>query len=209
MSSPVRVSAEKMVDPAKLKQVYYDVSRRLKVSLLVHLLRQEKRGLVMVFCNTRRSVDFLEKNLRANRVDAIAIHGGLSQNKRSKTIELFNGAKAEVLVCTDVAARGLHIEGVSHVYNYEIPKNATDYIHRIGRTARVGKDGKVINLLSDYDHDNFSQVLRDYRDADIERLEMPNVSDAVTVRTEEGARRFPRQTRQNSWQPRRGRAMRR
>jgi len=142
MINPLTVSAEKHVDPSKLKQVYYDVQRNMKLSLLAHLLENERSGLVMVFCNTKRTTDFVTKNLKANKIDAIAIHGGLSQNKRSRTMEAFNDAKAHVLVCTDVAARGLHIENVSHVYNYEIPKNAKDYVHRIGRTARAGEEGK-------------------------------------------------------------------
>ena len=93
----------------------------------------------MVFCNTRRNTDFVVKNLRANKVNATAIHGGLSQNKRTSTIGLFNKAKVSVLVCTDVAARGLHIDNVSHIYNYDLPSDPKDYVHRIGRTARAGE----------------------------------------------------------------------
>lgn len=171
MISPVRVSAEKMVDPDKLKQVYYDIQSNMKLSLLIHLLQQEKSGLVMVFCNTRRATDIVVKNLKTQRFDAIAIHGGYSQSKRTKTISLFNRGKVGVLVCTDVAARGLHIEGVSHVYNYDIPKEPKDYVHRIGRTARAGKDGKVINLLCDYDHDNFSRIMQEFRSFKIEKVE--------------------------------------
>src|SRR3989338_6026049 len=81
-NNPVKVFAENMVDPSKLKQVYYDVPKNMKLSLLVHLLQQEKEGLVMVFCNSRKTTDFVVKSLKSNRIDAIAIHGGLSQNKR-------------------------------------------------------------------------------------------------------------------------------
>ena len=173
MAQPINVSAEKMVDPAKLKQVYYNVLKNMKFSLLVHLLQQENSGLVMVFCNTRRNTEFVEKNLKANKIDAIAIHGGLSQNKRTRTINLFNEAKVGVLVCTDVAARGLHIDNVSHIYNYDLPKVAKDYVHRIGRTARAGESGKVINLLCEYDHDNFSRILNEYRAFSIEKVDKP------------------------------------
>jgi ATP-dependent RNA helicase DeaD len=162
MINPSIVAARNQVDPSKLKQVYYNVERGLKLSLLIHLLKQEKSGLVMVFCNTRKTVDFIVKNIKANRVNAIAIHGGLTQNKRTKTIDMFNNAKVGVLVCTDVAARGLHIENVSHIYNYDIPKDAKDYVHRIGRTARAGEEGKAVNILADIDHDNFSRVMREY-----------------------------------------------
>jgi len=184
MNNPIKISAAKQVDPSKLKQVYFDVSRNMKLSLLAHLLQHEESGLVMIFCNTRDTTDFVVRNLRANKISAIAIHGGLSQNKRTKTMELFNGAKVEVLVCTDVAARGLHIENVSHVYNYEIPKDPKDYVHRIGRTARAGESGKVINLLSDDDHINFSKIYSQYREFSIKKEQMPHVERIMVARNE-------------------------
>ncbi|MBR9699079.1 DEAD/DEAH box helicase [Candidatus Woesearchaeota archaeon] len=196
MHDPVIVAAKRHVDPSKLKQEYYDIPRNMKLSLLAHLLEHENRGLVMVFCNTRRTTDFVVKNLKANKVSAIAIHGGLSQNKRTDTINSFNNGKVGVLVCTDVAARGLHIDDVSHVYNYELPKDSKDYVHRIGRTARAGEEGKVINLLSNADHDNFSRILRD-NVFKIEKIERPYLKQigAITER--------PRGS--HSQRPRRGR----
>jgi ATP-dependent RNA helicase DeaD len=189
MFSPVIVSAQRQVDPSKLKQVYYDVTKNKKLSLLIHLLEHERAGLVMVFCNTRRSTDFVVKNLKANRINAISIHGGLSQNKRTKTMELFNDAKVGVLVCTDVAARGLHIDNVSHIYNYDIPKDPKDYVHRIGRTARAGEEGIAVNLLCDADYENFSRIQRDYSDFSITREERPNL-DRVRIVTMDERRRF-------------------
>lgn len=182
MKNPIEIMAANRVDPSKLKQVYYNVMKQLKLSLLVHLLKHEKAGLVMVFCNTRKTTDFVVKNLKANKIDAIAIHGGLSQNKRTRIMKSFNDAKVSVLVCTDVAARGLHIDDVSHVYNYEIPKDANDYVHRIGRTARAGKDGCAINLLSELDYDNFSRVLQNHREFNIEEVKVPKLERIVIVR---------------------------
>ena len=190
MVQPVNVSAKKLVDPSKLKQVYYDIKRNMKLSLLAHLLQSETSGLAMIFCNTRRNTDFVVKNLRANRIKAIAIHGGLSQNKRTKTIDLFNKAKAGILVCTDVAARGLHINNVSHIYNYDLPADPKDYVHRIGRTARAGEEGKVINILCDYDHDNFSRILQAYREFKIEKIKIPAL-EKVTIKTSPQRRRAP------------------
>lgn len=177
MNNPLSVAVESYVDPSKLKQEYYDVPHNLKFSLLVHLLKQEQAGLVMVFCNTRHNVDFVAKNLAHNDVEAIAIHGGLSQSKRNRIIESFHKAKVYVLVCTDVAARGLDIPGVSHVYNYDIPADSKQYVHRIGRTARAGKEGKAVSILSERDHENFSRVLRDTR-FDIQTIETPRVERA-------------------------------
>ncbi|MBW2986742.1 DEAD/DEAH box helicase [Candidatus Woesearchaeota archaeon] len=190
MIEPTKVAATKMVDPKKLKQVYYDVSKNQKLSLLIHLLKNEDSGLVMVFCNTRKNTDFVTKNLKANKISAIAIHGGLTQNKRTKTIDMFNNAKVGALVCTDVAARGLDIDNVSHVYNYDIPKDAKDYVHRIGRTARAGEEGKVINILCDYDHDNFSRILREYREFVIDKLQVPAL-ERVIVKKDSPRRRAP------------------
>lgn len=174
MKDPVKVSAESYVDPKKLTQVYYDVPDNLKFSLLIHLLKHEKSGLVMVFCNTKKNTDFVANNLKSSGVDALAIHGGFSQEKRNMAMKQFHSQKAHVLVCTDVAARGLDIRDVSHVYNYDIPRESKQYIHRIGRTARAGKEGIAINLLSPRDYDNFRRVLSDNA-VDITREEMPNV----------------------------------
>jgi len=183
MNNPIKVAAETYVDPSKLKQVYYDLKRNLKIALLVHLLKNERTGLVMVFCNTRRFVDFVSKNLKANGVEAQAIHGGFTQARRSKTLDQFHSKKTQVLVCTDVAARGLDIPHVSHIYNYDLPKDSKEYIHRIGRTARAGKEGKVVNLLSEEDHDNFSRVLRD-NDIEVKREEMPAVERVLITKME-------------------------
>lgn len=174
MINPARVSAETHVDPKKLTQVYYDVNDGLKFSLLVHLLKKEKSGIVMVFCNTRRNTDFVASNLAKSGVEAMAIHGGFSQARRTSTLEKFHSKKVYVLVCTDVASRGLDVKGVSHIYNYDIPKESKQYIHRIGRTARAGMEGKAINLLSERDHENFTRVLRE-NDVKITKEDMPYV----------------------------------
>ncbi len=161
MNKPLQVSVESFVDPKKLTQTYYDVSEDLKFNLLVHLLKNENSDLVMVFCNTKRNTDKVAKNLKFSGIDAIAIHGGLTQGRRNNVMDMFHSGRAGVLVCTDVAARGLDIQGVSHVYNYDIPRESKQYIHRIGRTARAGAEGKAINILSRKDYDNFSAVLKE------------------------------------------------
>lgn len=189
MKSPVEVSAPTHVDPSKLKQVYYDVPHKMKLDMLLHLLEQERTGLVLVFCNTRRTTNIVARTLHDFGVDAVPIHGGLSQNKRTKTLDMFHHAHATVLVCTDVAGRGLHIKNVSHVYNYEIPKDAKDYVHRIGRTARAGESGLVVNLLSKEDYGNFSRVQREYRTFVIEKIKTPEID----VRPRPEPERYPRQ----------------
>ncbi|MBR9704119.1 DEAD/DEAH box helicase [Candidatus Pacearchaeota archaeon] len=169
----VEVSAEQQVDPKKLKQIFYDIEDSLKFSLLKHLLENEKSHLVMIFCNTRNNVDFVANNLSRSNIEAIPIHGGFSQDKRNKVLDSFHKNQVNVLVATDVAARGLHIDNVSHVYNYDIPPNLKEYIHRIGRTARAGAEGKVINVLASRDYENFRNILKG--DFDIKSEKTPYV----------------------------------
>ncbi len=211
MQEASKVSAEEYVDPKKLKQVYYDISDNQKFSLLVHLLKHEKAKLVMVFCNSRRTVDFVVNNLKPAGIQAKAIHGGLSQDKRTRVIEGFHSHAVEVMVCTDVAARGLHIEGVSHVYNYDIPKESKQYIHRIGRTARAGKEGIAINLLASRDHGSFTRLIKDNSmeiGKDIIKEATPTIEKAkvtwVEGRSEERGRGYGRDSRSRPPQ-RRGR----
>jgi len=172
MHSPIEIAAEAYVDPSKLKQVYYDVEGGEKFSLLLHLLKNETSELVMVFCNTKRNTDIIARNLNEFGVEALAIHGGHSQEKRNKTLKNFHTKTVSVMVCTDVAARGLDIKDVSHVYNYESPKDSKDYIHRIGRTARAGEEGKVINIIAQSDYDNFNKIMRN-KEMSITKEETP------------------------------------
>ena len=174
MNSPVSVSVSSYVDPRKLKQVFYDTPDKMKFSLLVHLLKKDHVGVIMIFCNSRRNCDFVANNLTESGIKAMALHGGFSQDKRNKVMEQFHSKEVHVLVCTDVAARGLDIEGVSHVYNYDIPKESKQYVHRVGRTARAGENGMAINILTSHDHENYARVLRDF-DMKIEKLPVPDI----------------------------------
>lgn len=202
MKQPLQVSVESFVDPKKLVQTYYDVGEDMKFSLLVHLLKHEDSNLVMVFCNTKRNTEKVAKNLRFAEIDAMAIHGGLPQSKRNNIIEKFHSGKACILVCTDVAARGLDIPDVSHVYNYDIPRESKQYIHRIGRTARAGADGKAINIVSSKDYDNFSQVLKENKVKVMEE-KLP-VINRVAARMLEGRGNKSNEGRMNKSNIRRG-----
>lgn len=182
MNDPKEVSVESFVDHSKLKQIYYDVPDGLKFSLLVHLLKEESSGLVMVFCSTRRNADFVVTNLNNLGINAKAIHGGMDQKKRIRVLEEFNGKGGiGIIVCTDVAARGLDIKGVSHVYNYDLPRDPTDYIHRIGRTARAGENGKAVSILASRDYEFFSDIIN-HEKTKIEEMELPYVKKVDIVR---------------------------
>lgn len=172
MDNPVTIKAKQYVEKDLLKQYYYITGVNERFSLLVHLLKNETVTLAVVFCNTKRMVDMVAFNLKKHSFDARAIHGGLTQNQRTKVIEEFHSNKIHILVASDLAARGLDLKNLTHVYNYDVPKTSKEYIHRIGRTARAGKSGKAISLLSEKDYDNFRRIQED-RSIKIERLETP------------------------------------
>lgn len=172
MRHPEKVKVKEYVESGKLVQHFYSVNSRDKFSLLVHILKHESPRLTIIFCATRNRVDVLSKNLYKQGIKSEGLHGGLSQNRRKYAIDMFHNNKIGILVASDVAARGLDIKNVSHIINYDIPKTAKEYIHRIGRTARAGTEGKVISLLSEQDHDNFRNVLDD-RSLIVEELKLP------------------------------------
>jgi ATP-dependent RNA helicase DeaD len=172
--NPEEVSAKSFIDDSKLKQIFYDVPSDKKFSLLVHLLKEEDSELAMIFCSTRRNADIIANSLNEQGIKAKAIHGGLAQNKRLNVLREFHERSFNILVCTDVAARGLDIKNVTHIYNYDLPKESKDYIHRIGRTARAGENGKVINILSSRDYENFRNVQR-IISGEIVQEELPNI----------------------------------
>jgi ATP-dependent RNA helicase DeaD len=160
MHNPVNIREEIIVPKHKLKQLYYDVKDDEKISLLVHLIKKEKPNLAIVFCSTKRLTDIVARLLAEQGIEAKAIHGDLSQQQRSHVMDGFHKGRLHVLVATDVASRGLDIKDVTHVFNFDVPQDLDNYTHRIGRTARIGKEGKAILLLSKKDHDAFRRLLR-------------------------------------------------
>lgn len=187
MRDPVNAKAEIYLAHDQIKQTFYNVRSNEKLSLLIHLVKQHNHRSI-VFCGTRQSVDFVARALSQSGVNALAIHGGLSQNQRTRVITDFHAGRINVLVATDVASRGLDIKDVEHVFNFDIPKSSFDYLHRIGRTARAGKHGSATSLLSDRDHDNFRNVLQD-RSLKIERIELPQFERVAFQREERHERR--------------------
>jgi len=147
MNNPelVRIEPDKMtVD--RVRQLMYYPSMEEKVPLLIGLLHQSEAVRTMVFVNTKRSAERLEATLKANGFSAQALSGDVPQNKRLRFLRDFHDGKLAVLIATDVASRGLHIPDVSHVFNFDLPQDAPDYVHRIGRTARAGAEGDAISF---------------------------------------------------------------
>jgi len=172
LQSPVMIKTQIYVAKHLMKQAYYDVRPDEKFSLLVHLLKKNSEGIALVFCATRRESNVVGRNLSMQGLRVMTIHGGLTQNRRFDAMEAFKRGIVNVLVATDVAARGIDIKNISHVYNYDVPKSSEEYVHRIGRTARAGMEGDAVTILTNRDHDNFRNVLRD-RTLDIRKAEMP------------------------------------
>ena len=147
MNNPelIRIEPDKMtVD--RVKQVLYFPSTEEKIPLLMGLLRRIDARRTMVFVNTKRIAEVLERTLTANGFIAQALSGDVPQSKRLKMMRDFHDGEIAVLIATDVASRGLHIPDVSHVFNFDLPNDAEDYVHRIGRTARAGAEGDAISF---------------------------------------------------------------
>lgn len=147
MNMPERfVVTPDTVTVEKTEQEIYHVGMSEKFGVLLGILRRETDGRYLVFCNTKAATERLERLLTANDLETAAITGDLPQKKRMRVLEKFKQGKLPVLAATDVASRGLHIDGVTHVINYDLPQDPEDYVHRIGRTARAGAGGKAISL---------------------------------------------------------------
>ncbi len=149
MNDPVTVELEtetKTVDT--IKQIYYRVEQNQKRSELVRMLQYHQPDSCMIFCNTRDEVDRVQRHLQNSGFWAEALHGANNQNSRMRTIEKFREGKVQILVATDVAARGIHIEDLSMVINYDIPEDRNSYVHRIGRTGRAGNSGLAISVVT-------------------------------------------------------------
>lgn len=163
LKDPISVSFEPTIKPEYLRQTYYRVVSKQKLPLLVHLLKED-RELTIVFCNRKSTTETLAKELNKKGVFAKCLNGNMTQDKRERVTEQFRKGKFSVLIATDVAARGLHIEGITHVYNFEIPKETDSYTHRVGRTARAGKKGEAISFVSTGEDEKFfKQILFNHK----------------------------------------------
>lgn len=176
----VIVSTESLTVP-QTEQVYINVGRKNKLWALCRILDIEKPRLAMVFCSTKRMVDMLSDKLRAYGYSADGIHGDLTQAARDKVMAKFRSGKLRILIATDVAARGLDIEDVSHVINYDVPENPEDYVHRIGRTARAGKSGRAITFVTK-EEQHLVRAIESFGRTKIEQKDVPESYGRDTVK---------------------------
>jgi ATP-dependent RNA helicase RhlB len=142
---PIKIEPDKIVVD-QVTQVLYHVGKNEKLKLLLGLLKSETPGKTLIFTNMKSTAERLELQLKYNDYNAQQISGDLPQKKRIKVLEQFTEGDIDILIATDVASRGLHIDDITHVINYDVPQDPEDYIHRIGRTARAGRDGDAITF---------------------------------------------------------------
>ena len=149
MKDPVKiVTSEKSLTVSQVKQSYFAVERWDKRRLLLHLLKKESPHLAVVFCRTKRAVDEVTEFLNRNKIDAHAMHGDMYQKKRDQVMGRLRDGDLSVLVASDLAARGLDVDDITHVVNYDMPEDPEVYIHRIGRTARAGRKGVAWSFVA-------------------------------------------------------------
>jgi len=148
MKNPEKILVSKdEIALTQMNQYYMVVNSRNKLEYLLDILKRNNIGKAIIFCNTRRGTDWLANKLSANGYDAKPLHAGFTQTQRDFVSNSFRKGKLKLLVATDVAARGLDIQGITHIINYDIPLDALVYFHRIGRTARMGGEGTAITLV--------------------------------------------------------------
>jgi ATP-dependent RNA helicase RhlB len=148
MNQPVHVDVvPEKITAERVRQVLYHTANEDKISLLVGMLSHTDPHRSLVFVNTKRNADRVWSYLEGNGFNCAVLSGDVPQTKRQRLLKAFQAGELPILIATDVAARGLHIPDVSHVFNYDLPQDAEDYVHRIGRTARVGKDGDAISFV--------------------------------------------------------------
>ena len=171
MRNPVRVALGSVLKPAESVQLKaYEVRPGEKLDLLRKLLYSEK-GQTLIFTRTKRGAERLAKELVRDGFNAAMIHGDRSQSQRSAALSGFQEGRFQVLVATDIAARGLHVDDVAHVINYDVPKMAEDFIHRVGRTGRAGLEGCATTLVAGAEVLELRQIERTLQ-LRIERLQV-------------------------------------
>ena len=176
----VRIEQTAMTVPT-VEQVFYECDRRYKVELLTRLIDIHDFKLGLIFCNTRRMVDELVEHLNTQGYSADRLHGEMTQAMRDRVMNKFRKSGLEFLVATDVAARGIDVENIEVVFNYDLPYDPEDYVHRIGRTSRQGRSGRAISFASGREVFQIRNIER-YANTKIQRAQPPTVSQVEEAR---------------------------
>ncbi len=162
-------------------QYYFEIRHKDRFESLCRILDATSHSSMLIFCNTKRNVDTLTDHLKGRGYDAEAMHGDLNQAQRMKTLAKFKDGSVEFLVATDVAARGIDVENISHVVNYDLPQDLEAYVHRIGRTGRAGKKGTAFSLVSPREYRDIKTIEK-MTNSKILRKDIPTVDDIFEVK---------------------------
>jgi ATP-dependent RNA helicase RhlE len=170
------VAAQPAATVATLQQKAFPVLSHAKLPLVLALLQQHADGTFLIFTQTRRGADRLSKVLTSNKFGVATLHSDRNQSQRNQALASFRSGRARVLVATDVAARGIDVDGITFVVNYEVPSTAEDYIHRVGRTARAGRNGSALTLVSPEEESMLASIER-ATGVNLERAKLKGFSD--------------------------------
>lgn len=184
MRGPEYLQIEKKQGPAlSVKQIAIHTIDRAKQGTLIQLVETHRPYLAVIFCRTKRRVSKLYGVLKAHGFSCDELHGDISQAKREQVMKRFRDGEVQLLIATDVAARGLDVEGVTHVFNYDIPQDAESYVHRIGRTGRAGMKGQAITLYSSADRPTLDLIEKELN-IQIPKKNIGNTAKASTAKNE-------------------------
>lgn len=176
----IKVVHEKMTVPG-IEQIYFEISSSKKTEALSRVIDINNFKLALVFCNTKRMVDELVENLQARGYSADALHGDMKQSSRDKVMAKFRDGRIEILVATDVAARGLDVENVEAVFNYDFPQDEEYYVHRIGRTGRAGKTGMAFTFVTGRELHKLRDIQK-FTKSKIKLQQIPSFDDVEEVK---------------------------
>lgn len=176
----IKVVHEKLTVP-QTEQIYCEVREHQKLEALARCIDMADAKLSLVFCNTKRRVDEVTAQLQIRGYSADAIHGDMNQTQRDRVMDKFRNSKIEILVATDVAARGIDVDDVEAVFNFDIPQDIESYVHRIGRTGRAGRSGKAYSLVAGKDIYKIRDIQR-YTKVNIRRMPVPSLADVENIR---------------------------
>jgi ATP-dependent RNA helicase DeaD len=195
----------------EISQYYYQVDSERKLDALLRILQDKEVQRAIVFCRTKRSTFWLNQSLRRRNQDAIALNGDLTQHQRDGAMKAFRSGQSRILVATDLAGRGLDVDGVTHIINYDVPQNPYTYFHRIGRTGRAGKTGTAVTIVSAEQNGDF-RAIQSMANDQIERLSFTSgpgtftggreeswISNGETRRAFGGRSRYPSHRRRSNF----------
>src|SRR5690606_2917720 len=169
---------------ASIEQYYYEIKSSLKVEVMTRLINQNDLKLMLVFCNTKRKVDEVVEELQQKGFSAEGLHGDMNQNQRNRVMSKFRSGVVNILVATDVAARGIDVNNVDAVFNYDFPLDPEYYVHRIGRTGRAGKSGKSFSFIWGKEKYRLRDVEK-YTKVQIERQPVPSGDELKAIKREQ------------------------